>query len=476
MGKSSDYPDYPDPYETADAQTEYNEEATRLETTINRYDQVTPYGTLKWSQAEPTFDERGYKNALADYETQLAAYNAALASGGGTGGQTITYDSDGTPIYGTSTDSSLVAPTAVDKNSFYDTSNQDKWTSTIELDPRVQALVDADLATSQGLAETTQSALGRAQDEFGKGIDTTNITKAAETADVLAQARGGITSVNNDVARAQTVYDRSTNAALHAVEAAGSKVADGLSYDSLGPMPSANEAARKAIEEAYYQKATSRLDPQYQQAESDLASRLAAQGITQGSEAYNREMMNLSRAKTDAYGQATNSAITNSTSELAKLYGMELAGRQQGATELTNEYGMPTAQAAQLASIADNSGKTLQGMYGTQLNQGAAAPQIAQALYNLQTGDRQYDIQEQTNLRTQLLNELNALRTGSQATMPSFTQQQTASSVDAANYMQAVNNAYTAEVGAYNADVASSNSLLNGLTGLGSAALGMFNF
>ena len=51
------------------------------------------------------------------------------------------------------------------------------------------------------------------------------------------------------------------------------------------------------VQEALYRKQTSMLDPQYQQAESDLTSRLANQGIMPGSEAYNREINNFARQR-----------------------------------------------------------------------------------------------------------------------------------------------------------------------------------
>lgn len=78
------------------------------------------------------------------------------------------------------------------------------------------------------------------------------------------------------------------------------------------------------MQDAYMQQAQSRLDPQFQQREADLQNRLAQQGITPGSEAYNREMQNLAFERTDAYGNARNQAILNSGAEAARRQGMDI--------------------------------------------------------------------------------------------------------------------------------------------------------
>lgn len=75
-------------------------------------------------------------------------------------------------------------------------------------------------------------------------------------------------------------------------------------------------------------------------------------------------------------------------------------------------------------------------------------------------------------LRSQPLNELNALRTGAQVTNPTFQtvpQQQTA---PGANMLGAAQAQYGAGLDAYNAQVGQNNALMGGLFSLGGAALG----
>src|SRR3990167_10728888 len=75
-------------------------------------------------------------------------------------------------------------------------------------------------------------------------------------------------------------------------------------------------------------------------------------------------------------------------------------------------------------------------------------------------------------LRSQPLNELNALRTGSQVQNPTFTpipQQQT---TPGPNYLGAAQAGYGSQMDQYNAGVGQNNAMLGGLFSLGGAALG----
>lgn len=68
--------------------------------------------------------------------------------------------------------------------------------------------------------------------------------------------------------------------------------------------------AQQQFQDATYTQNTKYLDPQFQQQQSDLDSKLAAQGITPGSDAYNREMLNFNNTKESAYSTARSNAIT----------------------------------------------------------------------------------------------------------------------------------------------------------------------
>lgn len=91
--------------------------------------------------------------------------------------------------------------------------------------------------------------------------------------------------------------------------------------------------------------------------------------------------------------------------------------------------------------------------------------ELQAALQGMQTGQqaRQQALQEQSFLQSQPINTLNALRSGSQVTAPQF-----GPTAGGANYSQAAQNQYNANLGAANANNANSANTMNGLFSLGS--------
>jgi hypothetical protein len=139
-----------------------------------------------------------------------------------------------------------------------------------------------------------------------------------------------------------------------------------------------------------YRQQTSRLDPQWQQLENQTRTRLANQGIMEGSEAYQNSMREFNQGRNDAYGQAR-----------------------------LNAYNMAPTQ-MQLASA----------------------------------------------LRNQNLNELNALRTGSQVTNPQFSSYAQQATTQGADMLGATNALYGQQVSATNAQNAATGQMFGGLMGM----------
>ena len=80
----------------------------------------------------------------------------------------------------------------------------------------------------------------------------------------------------------------------------------GAAQNAMGRIqntPDAGAARDQAIDSAYRMQ-TSRLDPQYQQAQSSLENQLANEGYSRGDEGYSKAMDNFGRQRTDAYQQA----------------------------------------------------------------------------------------------------------------------------------------------------------------------------
>ena len=80
-----------------------------------------------------------------------------------------------------------------------------------------------------------------------------------------------------------------------------------------------------------------------------------------------------------------------------------------------------------------------------------------------------------SSLRNQPLNELNALRTGSQVTNPTFSNAPQQGQTAGADYLGAANSQYGTAMGGYNADAASASNFNNGLLNLAGTAA-MFAF
>lgn len=127
---------------------------------------------------------------------------------------------------------------------------------------------------------------------------------------------------------------------------AGQITNDKFTLDGISALPTDFSADRAKVEDALYSRAASRLDPQFQQSSHDLEVKLANQGIPVGSEAWQREMDNFSRAKNDAYAGARNDAIGMGGAEEARSFGMAQAGRQQGISDRLLERQQPMNELA----------------------------------------------------------------------------------------------------------------------------------
>lgn len=113
----------------------------------------------------------------------------------------------------------------------------------------------------------------------------------------------------------------------------------------------------------------------------------------------------------------------------------------------------------------------------TQFNQGKNDAYTQAALQGIDVGNqaRQQALTEQSYLRSQPLNELNALRSGSQLTQPQFNATPQQATTAGPNYLGATDAQYQALLNAYSNKTASQNALMGGLFNLGGAAIGAFS-
>jgi hypothetical protein len=140
----------------------------------------------------------------------------------------------------------------------------------------------------------------------------------------------------------------------------------------------------------------------------------------------------------------------------------------------SSQYGMGLAGARDANTLQTFGANA--GAQGQEFGQGLAASQQgfqqnqqAQA-FNQQLRDQQ--LREQLMLRQLPLNELNALRTGAQVNLPNNPAQYGSPQLPSQDILGAAQKTYQGQLAGYNADQASSNSLMGGLFGLAGSALG----
>jgi hypothetical protein len=123
-----------------------------------------------------------------------------------------------------------------------------------------------------------------------------------------------------------TLHPSETDAVFGARAAAKGSLGDFMRrYGATGAPDFSGD--RQRTEDALYGRATSRLDPQYQDRERQLTSRLENQGITQGSTAYQRAMDDFGRERRSAYDEARTSSILGGGAEQSRMF--DLSDRQR---------------------------------------------------------------------------------------------------------------------------------------------------
>jgi hypothetical protein len=283
-------------------------------------------------------------------------------------------------------------------NPVYDSQGKETgagWTQTEDLTPQAQAALDQELALNQKYGEVANIGFDRTRNIF-------------ENPELNTSGLSDLKSINANNLPAYRNIDTS----------------------GLAAMPiNAGTTAQQAI--------LSRLNPQLSQNEEALRSRLANQGITLGSDAYNREMTQAGQQRNDLETQAALQGLS-----------LDMSARQQGLGE------QQTLAAFQNAMRNQNFGEQ-------------------QAISSNAADIRQRQLQEQAYLQDRPLNLINALRSGNQVTSPQFQQFSQQATTQGPDMLAAQQAQYNAQLGAVNAANAGKAGLTKGLMGLGAAAAGL---
>lgn len=348
--KSPKAPAAPDPAQTAAAQAQANKEAAIASAEIGMVDQYGPYGSITYSQIPstgPQYNDEAYNKAMESYQAALDAYNSSKSTGGTTGVYGLGVKDGGETI---NAGGMPVAPKYSDF--LINKSGTPRYQQTTTLSPEEQRQLDL---TNQ----INEQAL-----KFGQGQ--------------LGQVEGALK--------------------------------DPLSFDGLPDIYRDTSADRQRVEDAVYNRMTSRLDDRYGRDQSALENRLANQGIVQGSEAYTNAMKDFDYGKNDAYQSAADQAIIAGGNEQNRLFGLDIQGRQQGIQERSLQRSQPVNELAALLGFGG----------------GVQSPQFQP--------------------------------TGGQQIQP-------------VDYVGLSNNAYNASMNNYNARQQQNQAMMNGLFGIGAAAV-----
>ena len=277
------------------------------------------------------------------------------------------------------------------------TEQNPQWTQSTNLNPVAQEGLESQMAASRDRSQLAEDYIGRVGDKFGTEFDW-------EGAPALA-----------------------------------GQIQPGQMQTGIDPA----QAYSQRAEDAFYDRATSRLDLRFQQQESDMQSLLSNQGFKPGDAGYDRAMGNFGRERTDAYGAAAQDAILKGGQEAQRMQGMDVTS-------------------GQFQNQAQNQ----------QYNQALSAGQFGNQ-------NRQQYIAEEAQRRNMPLNEMNALLSGQQVGMPSMPSFQTAGVSETPNMLGAGQMQYGAQMDAYNAKQAQGAGMMGGLFDLGAGYLsggGSFGF
>lgn len=210
--------------------------------------------------------------------------------------------------------------------------------------------------------------------------------------------------------------------------------------------------------DAIYGRATSRLDPQWEQRASDMETKLWNQGLRPGDEAYDRAQGDFDRARNDAYEQAQYGATIGAGQEAGRMYGMDLGTRGQQFDEAMGGGQFANQAAAQ--------------QFADQLRGGGQGFTEQMQSSGYQNKLRQQQIAEDMQRRGYSLNEINAILTGQQVSQPNMPDFSYAQQSQTPQYLQAANMGYNADLQSMDANRAFWGDIGGGLGAVAPWVLG----
>lgn len=301
------------------------------------------------------------------------------------------------------------------------------WTQNNSLAPGLQQALDDQMGIQAGRSDLAGSFMNRVASDYSQPMDYSSLPSLT-SANQVGNLQTGTTDYTPGLS---------------------------TSFNFGNPLPEYDSSYRDTVAN----QLMDRMRPTHDYQQGQLETKLANQGFTQGSEAYNRALNELNqRQSTERFN-----ALDQSGNEAQRLYNMQMGTAQQGyqqnlgAAQFQNQ-ALGQASALDLANMQAGN-QAMSQQYG--LNQQYA---------NQQNQLRQQAIAEQMQRRGSSLNEMNALLSGQQVQMPQMPSFNTSSQAQTPNILGALQSGYDAQLGAYNADQAAFGNLLGAGAQLGSAA------
>lgn len=302
-----------------------------------------------------------------------------------------------------------------------------QWTQNNTLAPGLQDALNDQIAIQGGRSDLANSFMGRVANEYSKPFDYQNLPQLTS-----ANAPGNLSTGVKDYSSALTT---------------------GFNFGA--PLPQFDSSYRDTVANQLMQK----MQPTHDYQQRQLETKLSNMGFRPGTEGYDRELNNMAqRQAAERYN-----ALDTAGNEAQRLYNMQMGTAQQGYNQ--------NLQAAQFQNQALGQGSALDlANMNAQNNAISQQYGLNQQYANAQNQLRQQAIAEQAQRRGMSLNEMNALLSGQQVSMPQMPSFTAAQRSETPNILGATQMGYDAQLGAANAQNAAFGNLLGAGAQLGSAA------
>ena len=297
-----------------------------------------------------------------------------------------------------------------------DPSGNPTYNLTTTLSPAQQQLQNQENALNTGLLNTAQSGLTYANDVLSKpGVDQSQLTQPGQMGNAYTPNLTDLNAGQNQNVNLQN------------------------NLPTTGYNPG----------QSYQDAMMARLQPQIQRENEQTNTRLANQGIMQGSEAYKNAQTALSQQHNDLLNNATVQGLQAGLQANQQAYGQNLGQAQQNLATNQQNYGQNLGQNQQDLSAQNQLFNQTNANYAQGL--GANQQEFQQAAYN----------------QMQPINVINALRSGTQVSGPQMSNVPQQANVAGPDLLGAAQGNYNAAMGQYNAKLQSNNAMTGGLMQLG---------